>query len=197
MISIQFEFEEKIEELQVWRNQLKFQQEGSDYGSFLVKEIFKSRYAMQIMWNKLMNYANQKYPLAYSDALFQIEKLFNDTISEDVNPDLQSWLDNQPFNWVGAIRYTGFISLIQDCKKGKRVAREEIEFSFLYYTLSDLCTRKWAAICASGLSKLDAVTSITGYRINPMPLDDYKVLTNGLGELYVSKFLEENYTPFP
>lgn len=197
MIDIQIEFESKIEDILAWRNQLKFRQENSKYGECLVKEIFRSRYSMQIMWNKLMDYANQQYPSAYSEALLKLNELFEETIRDVVNDNLQTWLDEKPLEWVGAIRYYGFIDLIENCKKGSRRAREEIEFSYLYYTLSDLCTRKWAAICASGLGKLDAVTSITGFRIAPMPLDDYKVLTNGLGELYVSKFLEEHYTPFP
>lgn len=197
MIDIQFEFEEKIEELQIWRNRLKYRLPDSDYGDFLVKEIFKSRYAMQIMWNKLMDYANEKYPSAYSEALEQLKAIYIRTVEEDVKGNLQLWLDSNPSEWVGAIHYEGFVDLIQACKNGDRKAREEIEFSYLYYTLSDLCTLKWAAICASGIGKIDAIKSITGYRIEPMPLDDYKVLTNGLGELYVSKFLEEYYTPFP
>ncbi len=197
MIDILFEFEAKIEKLQICRNQMKYRQTGSEYGYYLVKEIFKSRYAMQIMWNKLMEYANEMYPSAYSEALTQLEKIYNQTVKEKVADNLESWFESTPSEWVGAIHYEGFVRLIQDCKNGDRTAREEIEFSYLYYTLSDLCTRKWAAICASGIGKLEAVQSITGCRIEPIPLNDYKVLTNGLGQLYVSKFLEEHYTPFP
>lgn len=197
MIDIRFEFEAKIEELLILRNQLKYRHEKSEYGSYLVKKIFTSRYAMQIIWDKLMEYVNLKHPLCYSDALIQLDNLYKLTISDIVSDKIDLWLETNPYEWVGAIQYIGFIDLIQECIKGNKKAREEIEFSYLYYTLCDLCTLKWAAICASGLSKYDAVTSITGFLIEKIPLDDYKVLSNGLGELYVSKFLEQFYTPLP
>lgn len=197
MFSIQKEFEKRIENIQIMRNRLKFKSGSDDYPMYLVKEIFSYRYTMQEMWQCIMNYANQDFPSSAADAFDNLMKVFNKIKESIVNNVLDSRFENDPYEWVGGIHYIGFVELIDSCAKGKRQAREELEFSYLYYTLSDICTIYWAANCASGLSKLESVKLITGCIIEPMPLNDYKVITNGLGQLYISQYLEQHYTPLP
>ena len=197
MFNIQKEFEKRFENIQIMRNRLKYKSGSTDYAMYLVKEIFGYHYTMQEMWSCIMDYANQDLPSCAADAYDKLIEKFNETNKSIVGEFLDSKLINEPEEWVGAIHYSGFVELIDSCANGYRHAREELEFSYLYYTLSDLCTLYWAATCASGISKLDSIKMITGYKIEPMPLNDYKVLTNGLGQLYISQYLEQHYTPLP
>ena len=197
MFDIQRELDKRIENIILSRNRLKYKSQDSTYAVYLVDEIFKYRYTMHFMWDTVMSYANQDFPNCAADSYNELLEIFEKTYSEIVSPRLQSLYSNPEYEWVGAIHRDGFNELIVSCKHGNRRAREEIEFSYLYYTICDLCTLCWAAQCSSGLGKLDAIKMITGCIIQPMPLNEYKVLTNGLGELFVSRFLEQNYTPLP
>jgi hypothetical protein len=197
MFNIRKELDNKQEQIIVWRNEYKYKQEDSPYGIFLVKQIFSSHYAMQYMWPELMQYVDGNRFHNYPQAIDQLTNLYNTILKRSISPNIDSWIENNPDEWVGGIHYFGFIDYINKSQKGDRKSREELEFSFLYYTLSDLCTIEWAAVCATGVSRIDAVAYITGCQIYPMPLDDYKVITNGLGQLYISRYLEENYTPLP
>ena len=80
---------------------------------------------------------------------------------------------------------------------GSKPAKEELEFSYLHYLISDKATLAWAAFCATGISPLKAITEVSGAIIQPMPLNDYNTLTVGLGQLYTTRFLQERYKPLP
>lgn len=110
---------------------------------------------------------------------------------------METWIHNNPEEIVGAIHYSDFVPLIQRVQLGSKPAKEELEYSYLYYLLSDKCTLLWAAMCATGIAPLSAITKVTDAVIEPMPLNDYNTLTVGLGQLCVGKFLKDRYNPLP
>ena len=74
-------------------------------------------------------------------------------------------------------------------RQGNRQAKDEIEFSYHYYcSLADKATLLWSAVCASGVSKLDAIALVSGFQIQPMPLDDYATVSSSSGQFAAAPF---------
>lgn len=176
-----------------WRNRYS----STEYPRKVVLNIFYRRYTMSKMWNDLMNIVNQKSYNSFQGAAMALEKLYSKTAVTKVQPFLESWINNNPDEIVGAIHYRDFIGLIQRVQMGSKPAKEELEFSYLHYLISDKATLAWVAFCATGISPLKAITEVSGAIIQPMPLNDYNTLTVGLGQLYTTRFLQDRYTPLP
>ena len=176
-----------------WRNRYS----DAEYPQKIVLNIFYRRYTMRTMWNELMNIVNQRAYNSFQDAAMDLEKLYSSTATVKVAPYLESWIRNNPNDIVGAIHYNDFEGLIQRVQMGSKPAKEELEFSYLHYLISDKATLAWAAFCAIGISPLKAITEVSGAIIQPMPLNDYNTLTVGLGQLYTTRFMQDRYNPLP
>ena len=170
---------------------------STEYPQKIVLNIFYRRYSMSKMWNELMAIVNQRSYSSFQMAAMALENIYSTTAVTKVQPFLESWIKNNPDEIVGAIRYRDFVDLIQRVQMGSKPAKEELEFSYLHYLISDKATLAWAAFCATGISPLKAITEVSGAIIQPMPLNDYNILTAGLGQLYTTRFLQDRYTPLP
>ena len=193
MINMTPALTEGINNLRTWRNRYT----STEYPQEVVLNIFYRRYTMNEMWNDLMSIIEQKSYNSFQEAAMTLEKLYSETAFPKVQPYLNSWIENNPDEIVGAIHYRDFIGLIQRVQMGSKPAKEELEFSYLHYLISDKATLAWAAFCATGISPLKAITEVSGAIIQPIPLNDYNTLTVGLGQLYTTRFLQDRYNPLP
>lgn len=193
MIDMTSALTEGTNNLVKWRNRYS----DAEYPQKIVLNIFYRRYTMRTMWNELMNIVNQRAYNSFQDAAMDLEKLYSSTATVKVAPYLESWIRNNPNEIVGAIHYKDFEGLIQRVQMGSKPAKEELEFSYLHYLISDKATLAWAAFCAIGISPLKAITEVSGAIIQPMPLNDYNTLTVGLGQLYTTRFMQDRYNPLP
>ena len=193
MIDMTSALTEGTNNLVKWRNRYS----DAEYPQKIVLNIFYRRYTMRTMWNELMNIVNQRAYNSFQDAAMVLEKLYSSTATVKVAPYLESWIRNNPNEIVGAIHYKDFEGLIQRVQMGSKPAKEELEFSYLHYLISDKATLAWAAFCAIGISPLKAITEVSGAIIQPMPLNDYNTLTVGLGQLYTTRFMQDRYNPLP
>lgn len=193
MIDMTSALTEGTNNLLKWRNRYS----SVEYPQKIVLNIFYRRYTMRTMWNEIMNIVNQRAYNSFQDAAMVLEKLYSSTATVKVAPYLESWIRNNPNEIVGAIHYKDFEGLIQRVQMGSKPAKEELEFSYLHYLISDKATLAWAAFCASGISPLKAITEVSGAIIQPMPLNDYNTLTVGLGQLYTTRFMQDRYNPLP
>lgn len=193
MINLTSALTEGTKNLIIWRKRYS----SSEYPRKVVLNIFYRRYAMSKMWNELMNVVNQKSYKSFQEAAMALERLYSITAKTKVALNLETWIQNNPDEIVGAIRYRDFVGLIQRVQMGSKPAKEELELSYLHYLISDKATLAWAAFCATGISPLKAITEVSGVIIQPMSLNDYNTLTSGLGQLYTTRFLQDRYTPLP
>lgn len=193
MIDLTLALTEGINNLCTWRNRYT----SDEYPQKVVLNIFYRRYTMNKMWNDLMSIVKQKSYNSFQQAAMTLEKLYSETAVTKVQSYLNSWIENNPDEIVGAIHYRDFIGLIQRVQMGSKPAKEELEFSYLHYLISDKATLAWAAFCATGISPLEAITEVSGAIIKPMTLNDYNTLTVGLGQLYTTSFLQDRYNPLP
>ena len=193
MIDMTSALVEGTNNLATWRKSYS----TSEYPKKVVLNIFYRRYTMNMMWNELMNIIHQKRYSFFQEAALAIEKLYSETATKKVAPYLESWILKNPNEVVGGIHYGDFEGLIQRVQLGSKPAKEELEFAYLHYLISDKSTLAWAAFCAIGISPLKAITEISGAIIQPMPLNDYNTLTIGLGQLYTTRFMQDRYNPLP
>lgn len=193
MIDMTSALTEGTNNLLKWRNRYS----SVEYPQKIVLNIFYRRYTMRTMWNELMNIVNQRAYNSFQDALMDLEILYSKTAIAKVAPYLKLWIQDNPDEIVGAIHYRDFESLIQRVQIGSKPAKEELEFSYLYYLISDKATLAWAAFCAIGIPPLNAITKVSDAIIEPMPLNDYNTLTVGLGQLYTGRFMQDRYNHLP
>jgi hypothetical protein len=74
---------------------------------------------------------------------------------------------------------------------------EEIEFTYLYYYLSNIATLIWAAFGRKGFSKIDAIAQVTGVVIEYGKSIEYSDILDVLGKLGVSQMMNKIYSPLP
>lgn len=197
MLNLHHELQFGLKNLQQWRNRYDYKSYDSVYPLKIVTNIFYRRYTTNLIWSEIMKFADQDIQMSVNEAQIFLINLYQKTAVHQVSPVIEKWLEDNPNEYVGGIHFNGFKKLIYDASHGDKKALEELEFDYLFYLLSDMSCIYWASLCSSGVSKIDAIAQLSGFLINPMPLDDYAVISNGLGQLLVGKFLEENYIPLP
>lgn len=183
---------EGISNLQKWRK--RYSQE--EYSYKVVLNIFYRRYTMQMMWAEMMNLINKAGLDTFENVFSLIRSLYSKT-SIKVLPKLEDFLRDEPSKFVGGICYEDFKDVIKRASAGIESSREELEFSYLFYLISDEVTLVWAALCSIGFSPVDAITEISGYTMDPLDSNDYTTITECLGQFYTALFLRDRYTPLP
>lgn len=194
MIDLTPAFKEGMNNLQKWRNRYSTE----EYPYKVALNLFYRKYTMKLMWDEIMAFANQsKKQSNFQQALMTLELYYSRTATTRVMPILEERLARYPNENIGGSSYDHYLNLINQVRNGNNKAREEIEFSYLYFLLADKCTLYWAAVCSTGKDKISAIAAVTGFIISDMELNDYGIVSQELGQLYVSKYLQVNYTPLP
>lgn len=194
MVDLKPLFPEATTNMQNWKNRYS----AYEFPYKVALNIFYRRYTMKYMWSEIMAYANGlKGRKDFQTAYRELEQLYAQTAMMKTRNVLEANLAAKPHENVGGSTFAHYNDLIAKTRAGDRKAKEEIEFSYFYYFLADKATLIWAAICASGVDKVKAIQEVSGFIIEPMPLDDYATVSQGLGQLAVAPFMQRNYTPLP
>lgn len=194
MIDLSPLFPEALNNMRTWKNRYS----AEEYPYKVVLNMFYRRYTMKYMWSQIMEYANGvRGTMDFQTAYRELEILYSQTAMNKTRNVLESNLQNNPFEDVGGSTFSHYNELIRKARLNDKNAKEEIEFSYYYFFLADKATLLWAAICASGVDKVKAIAEVSGYVIEHMPLNDYATVSQGLGQLAASPFMQRNYTPMP
>lgn len=194
MIDLSPLFPEATNNMRNWKNRYSAQ----EFPYKVALNIFYRRYTMMYMWPEIMAYANgQKGRKDFQTAYRELEQLYAQTAMMKTRSILEANLANRPNEDVGGCTFAHYNELIDRSRRGDKAAKEEIEFSYFYYFLADKATLLWAAVCASGVDKVKAIQEVSGFIIEPMPLNDYATVSQGLGQLAAAPFMQRNYTPLP
>lgn len=191
---------EGINNLKNWRNRYN----ANEYPEKVALNIFYRRYTMEFMWSDIESLIEKgsKVNILTSTAngpetLDFIEELYSRTATEKTHPILLSLLKNKPTNTVGGIKYDHYLNLIEKTQNGDKNAKEDLEFSYLYYLLSDKATIVWAMLCATGFNKIQAISFLAGVSAMQQPVNDYTTINSAMGQLCVAPYLNEHYIPLP
>lgn len=188
MIDFSVFYQEGVKNLQHWKQRY----DEDEYPEKVVLNIFYRRLTMKRIWPQILAYANcRKGALPYATALAQLQKLYSDEAMR-VNPLLIDYLHSHASEDMGGATFEYYQQLAQYAMFSNE-AKYNLETSYLFYMMSDQATLVWAAIAASGVEKVRAVTEVTGCIIQPMPLNDYATVSQGIGQLAVSNYIQQRY----
>jgi len=175
--------------LQTWRSRYS----KAEYPGKVVLNMFYRRYTMKYMWTDILAYADgRKGRKSFQDAYRDLEVLYSQTAVSKVQPILESKLKTNPTEDVGGSTFDHYDALAKRASMGEAQALNEIEFCYLYFFLADKATLIWAAIAASGVDKVRAIAEVSGAIIQPMPLNDYATVSQGLGQLAAAPCIQRN-----
>lgn len=193
MINLSSAFNEGMTNLRNWR----IRYTPKEYPEKIALNLFYRRYAMQFMWPDIENFISAKQYDDFGDALLAIERVYSQIATSKVHPILLSLLKNNPTNPVGGINYAHYLEMISKIHAGDKKTKEELEFAYLYYLLSDKATLCWAALCATGVDKNLAIGILSGVLTMPQPINDYTTINSAMGQLCAARYLHDHYVPLP
>jgi len=98
---------------------------------------------------------------------------------------------------IGNTNYGKFLQLISEAKRGDSSKLEEIEYSYLYYLLTDESVLLWGAFGGTGLQKSDAIAKMSGIIIEAEVIKTYSQIEQILGQFCAAAYLKDNYKPLP
>ena len=188
MIDFSVFYQEGVKYLQQWKNRYT----TAEYPGKVVLNIFYRRLTMKRIWPQILAYADRRHgTLPYAQALAEIQKLYSDEALR-VNAILVDYLNTHPFEDMGGATFEYYRGLASHACFNSQ-AKHSLETSYLFYMMSDQATLVWAAIAASGVDKVKAIAEVTGCIIRPMQLNDYATVSQGIGQLAVSNYIEKRY----
>lgn len=198
MINLESYYNEGITNLKNWRTRY----DPLIYPEKVALNIFYRRYTMEFMWSDIVSFVEKGKDISVytstvngDETLKAIEDLYSRTATEKTRPILLSLLKDKPTNSVGGIKYEHYIDLIKRIRNGDENAKEDLEFSYLYYLLSDKATLIWTMLCATGFDKIQAINFMSGLSTMPQPVDDYMTINSAMGQLCATPYLNEHYVP--
>lgn len=188
MIDFSVFYQDGVKNLQQWKNRYT----EDEYPSKVVLNIFYRRLTMKRIWPQILAYADRRHgTMPYAKALSEIQKLYSEEALR-VNPILENYLRTHPSEDMGGATFEYYQQLAQQASFISQ-AKYSIETSYLFYMMSDQATLVWAAIAASGVDKVKAIAEVTGCIIQSMPLNDYATVSQGIGQLVVSNYIQQRY----
>ena len=184
------EFQEARNNILKWRNRYsKF-----DYPYKIVVNIFYRQYAMKNIWqteidssfgikgNTETDFASayEKLAIAYSDSALRINSQVEHIMTKK--------------EWVGGLNYVQNIPKIEAIRNGDEKEKEELEFTYIYYLLSNKVLLMWAALGRLGRSRDQAFSELLDLKY-PIEKYEYDNTLGLIGELSMSRYLSRLYTP--
>lgn len=198
-IDLKHSLKQGMDNLITWRNRYS----KTEYAEKIVLNIFYRKHTINFMFNDIINCfiprPFDKSKLRWNDVTEGYKTLnikYSTTAVSKTRPILETLLKNTKEN-IGNTNYYSFSLLISAVKIGDNDKLEEIEYSYLYYLLTDECILLWGALGGTGLSKKDAVSKMSGLIIEIDEIKTYGQIEQVLGQLCTAKYMNENYKPLP
>lgn len=195
MIDLTNDYKEGVENILKWRNRYSPQ----EYPGKIALNIFYRKYTMREMWDDMLPYINHTPVLQFSEAQQKLQLLYGRTAFEKVHPVLIDNLTNHPETEVGLVSYSSMQEDIRSAANGDPKTRQWLEYSYLLHLLTDKLVIYWAAICATGVPRGQALVVATGRGIEKAE----DVLVNYENVAYVAllnlavPFMKTFYEPIP
>lgn len=196
---LRYSLNEGMNNLLTWRNRYTI----TEYPEKVVLNIFYRKYTMEFMFPEIIGcFENDffgKPKVIWNDFNEGFQKLkttYGSTAISKTQPVLLNLLTNIQRN-VGNTNYGIFTSLISEAKIGNKTKLEEIEYSYLFYLLTDECVLLWGALGGTGLKKIEAIGKISGLIIKTEEIKTYGQIEQVLGQVCAAAYLKEHYKPLP
>lgn len=177
--------------LRTWRNRYSSQ----EYPHKVIINLMYRSYAVAFLWD---DFENGRFPRFTDEleAFMYVSQKYQETCRNKVNANLMSWLERYPDKAIGNVTYSGYENLAKRAEND-RSAKEEVEFSYLFDYMTNICVQDYIALRLCGKSQVDAISNITRVIIEPLAQFDYGVAKQVFTQLYVNRYMAQNYNPLP
>lgn len=185
------QYNEGISNLLLWRNRY----DKTLYSEKVVQNIFYGNLTMEILCGGVSNYFDgQLDKMNFENSYKLIHNSFEKIAIEKCQNLLPIILKERANVPIGNIKYETFIPQINKASKGDNKEVEDLEFSYIYYYLSNITVKMWCALGITGLNKIDAITKLSDTIIETTDLTSYSEIENILGNLIVAPYLNSQYS---
>lgn len=191
MIDIKSCFDEAIRNVRTWRNRYTV----SEYPHKVVINMMYRAYGMEYIWNEFRNNRLPNYS-SIEEALRSMELHYSEISSTIIRENLLYWLKSKPNEKVGTLIFTNYEKMASAAESNSS-KKEELEFSYIFNLLEDKLVLYYIGIRQTGKSMTDTIATMTNYVIEPIPNMDYAMAKQIFLQLYVAKYMNDNYSPLP
>jgi len=183
------DFNYSIEEIKTWRSRYSKQ----EYPQKVMINTFYRQHTVNFMWEFLYSPFNKSIIDSpkfndYVLAKQHINQIYNQTKLYKTQSSLFSLLEKKAD--VGGLIYNNMAKLADDANN---ITVEELEFTYIYYTIANEFLFRWSACGMIGINKFDSFIAVTGFGVNTENMIDYESSVNLLGKLGASQFLNKHY----
>lgn len=176
-----------------WRNRYT----EREYPGKVVLNIFYKRYTMEAIWPDMIEYISNNRGTSFVEAVKDLNYIYSITAATKIVRVLESRLENEPERGVGNITYSDFKKKIDLAAAGDKKMVEDLEYSYLYFRLSDDAVRYWAAMKATGLNDDDAIKAVTNFEVRSGGIRSYSKIVGIMGRLAAAPYLSNHYVALP
>lgn len=191
MIELRPALNEAINNIQKWRQTYS----KNVYPSKIVINMLYRAYSTRCVYNAFLNDELVEFE-DFNEAVMYVLQFYGRTAVSEVMPNLEKWINNNPFEEVGTIcaaRYQNLANkAINDISK-----KEELEFSYIFEMLNDMSVLYYIAFRLSGCNDVEAIAKMTGAIIEKIPNMNYTIIKQVFQQLLVSRYMNNNYRPLP
>ena len=173
-------FKESRQLINTWKNRYT----SVEYPQKIVMNMFYKKYTIERMWPTLFTKKYTDWQTAYQ----AIKIHFGEVAQLEIAPLLEMKLKSN--DKVNTIKYSDFTSYIQSASAGNKEALKGIEYTFLLNRILDEYVLVWAAMVASGETKINAIAKITRAVLAEMPINDYLTIEQIFDQLGAEKYLQ-------
>ena len=191
MIDIKPCFDETMRNIRTWRNRYL----TAEYPHKVVINMMYRAYAMQHIWREYNNGSLPHFN-SINDGIIWMEKHYSEVAMTKIQPNLLNWLQQSPNTSVGTLTFANYERLA-NLAESNTAKKEELEFSYIFELLEDKCVLFYIAIRQTGKSMTDTIAMMTNYMIEPINNLNYEMAKQVFQQLYIGKYMHENYTPIP
>lgn len=191
MLDLRQAYSEGIQNIRNWRTRYTPQ----EYPNKVVINMMYRAYSMNYIWNDYKNGILAQYT-NFQEAAFAMEQRYSSIAVEKVHNNLMAWLESRPNETIGNLTFDSYKRLATAAVNDK-TKKEELEFSYIFDLLQEKCVLYWIALRQTGKSDIDAIAQITGVIIEPISNIDYAIAKYIFQELYVKKYISQNYSSMP
>lgn len=191
MIDIKSCFDEAIRNVRTWRNRYTV----SEYPHKVVVNMMYRAYGMDYIWNEYRNNRLPNYS-SIEEALRSMELHYSNISSTIIRENLLYWLKSKPNEKVGTLIFANYDKMASAAETNLS-KKEELEFSYIFNFLEDKLVLYYIGIRQTGKNMTDTIATMTNYVIESIPNMDYAMAKQVFLQLYVAKYMNDNYSPLP
>jgi len=191
MLELRPALNEAVRNISNWRNKYPVK----IYPHKIVLNMMYRAYSTRMVYEA---FASDELPEfdSFTEAAEYVIGIYGETAAHEVHPYLEGWMENKPDEQVGTVCTANYERLATSAETDKK-KREELEFSYIFELLNDMCVLYFIAFRLAGESEVNAIAKMSDVVIEKLEHMDYAITKQVFQQLLVGRYMSINYRPMP